>query len=384
MERSFSSLAVCYAFLASLAAMLLIYARIELQANPPDWSNLVGSLSHESGWSHALNGAQLAAAARSALFTLRDRMHTSWLFFAVFGAVWLGCLLWMEMERRRRRIDFSRREAWWIVGYTLLVFAMAVLYGLGTNGILARRLPNIVPVADFVAVAFVLTLPLAAWSWLGVLEEEQEEEEHADYRKYLRDSPEPGRRGFLGLDDDATNARLMESLSRIEVKPVELSPAMQAFHPETPSEQSRPGAIRVMETTEAPPPPSPAPEIAPPVASAAVEAAAPSVPNTSVPGGTGIEAFRHQLAAMNGSWQRIEAIRNEIDKWFEVRRSQATAHFDSHPGMRAPAIEKTLFDNFPNDKLAAIDAEWAAIHNAVIEISRWFGDVPPLDQSKSK
>jgi hypothetical protein len=132
-------------FLASLAALLLIYARLELQASPPDWSNLIGGLIHGSNSIHSVKGAQLLAGARSSLFALRDRMHTTWLFLAVFATVWFGCLLWMQIERHRRRIDFTRREAFWIEGFTVLMFAMAVLYGLGTNGILARRLPGIIP-----------------------------------------------------------------------------------------------------------------------------------------------------------------------------------------------------------------------------------------------
>ncbi len=403
LEKNFSSLAVCYAFLASLAALLLIYARLELRASPPDWSNLIGSVLHGSSSIHSVKGAQIFASLRSALFALRDRMHTTWLFLVVFAAVWLGCLLWMQIERHRRGLNFSRREGWWIVGFTLLVFGVAVLYGVGTNGILAHRSPGIVPVSDFLAVGFILCVPLAAWSWLDRLQEDQEAAE------FDEDSSVGGRsRGFLGLDDEVTNARLVESLSRVEIKPVDLLPAVQAFHPEAPGENAQAAATLLIETAEAV---VPARESTPPVAittpvasvtpAASISPVAPvapmtPAPTTSVepvitpvpaasvqPAETGIQAFRHHLAAMNDGLRRIEAIRGEIDEWFELRRREALAHLDMHPAMRTSAIEKALFDNFPNEKLAAVDAQWTEIRSAAFEINRWFGELPS-DQSKIK
>lgn len=389
LEKSFSSLAVCYAFLASLAALLLIYVRVELQANPPDWSNFIGGLIHGSTSIRAIKGAQLLAGAQSALSALRDRMHTTWLFFAVFAAFWLACLIWMQIERHRRGIDFTRREAYWTVGFSIAVFALAVLYGLGTNGILARRFPGIVPVADIVALGILLALPLAAWSRLG---RSQQEQEDADL--YGGD-PAPGRsRGFLGLDEDTTNARLAESLSRIEVKPVDMLPAVHAFHPETPSEPADIGTNRPIQSTVTPTAvqnPEVSPSVAATTTSASVTPAPVATPAPIVaplseiaaqPAGVGIQGFRHHLAAMNQSWQRIEVIRGEIDNWFELQRREAIAHLDSHPGMRTSALEKSLFQNFPSEKLAAVDAEWVQIRKSAFEISRWFGEVPAPDQER--
>jgi len=195
---------VCYAFLASLAALLLIYVRLELQANPPDWSNLIGGLVHGSISLHTVNGAQILDGARSALVSLRERMHTTWLFLVVFAVVWLACLVWMEVERRRRGLRFTGGEGFWIFGFTVAVSAVAVLYGLGTNGILARRFPGVIPVSDVVALGFILALPLAVWVRLDRLQEQEEDAE-------LDEEPQAaGRsRGFLGLNDDATNARLV-------------------------------------------------------------------------------------------------------------------------------------------------------------------------------
>ena len=379
LERSFSSLAACYAFLASLAALLLLYARLELQTSPPDWSNLIGGLLHPSGSINSVRGAQLLAGARSALIALRDRMHTTWLFLAVFAAVWLGCLLWMQLERHRRGIDFSRREGWWIFGFTCLVFAIAVLYGQGTNSILAQRFPGMIPVSDTVAIAFVLALPLAAWSWLDRLQEDQEAYE------FGYESPAGRSPGFLGLEDDVTNARLVESLSRLEVKPVDLLPAVQAFHPDAASEHTEAATTRLIEAAETPAAAS-VPESVPSSITASTEPAVAPVSTSaaSSAGGAGIEGFRHHLAAMNQSWQRIEAIRSEIDEWFELRRREAHSRLEFHPGMRTSALEKSLLQNFPNDKLAAVDAEWAEIRNAALEINRWFSEVPAPSPSQSK
>jgi hypothetical protein len=378
LEKSFSSLAACYVFLASLAALLLIYARLELQAFPPDWSNLIGGLIHGSNPIHSVTAAQLLAGAQSSLFALRDRMHTSWLFLAVFAAVWVGCLLWMQIERHRRQIDFSRREALWIVGFTVLVCAIAVLYGLGTNGILAHRYPRIISLSDVVAAAFILALPLFAWSRLGRLQEEQEEEE------FEREGPPPGRRGFLGLNDDATNAGLGESPSRREVKPVagwvlnksgDLLPASQVFHPEVPGENGKAAVTRSIESAERSTAVAERPTAvsAPPLTKTAVEPTGIPVFDTArKPAEMDIDDFRRYLAAMNQSWSRIETIRGEIDEWFEVRRQDAVAHLGAHPGMRAKAVEKNLLNSFPNEKLAAADAEWAEIRKAALEINRWF------------
>jgi hypothetical protein len=373
LERSFSSLAVCYAFLASLAAMLLIYARLELQASPPDWSNLIGGLIHGSNPIHSVKAAQLLSGTRSALFALREQMHTTWLFFAVFAVVWLGCLGSMQIERYRRRIEFSRRQAWWILCFTVLLFALAALYGLGTNGILAQRFPGIVSLSDFVALGVVLALPLAAWSQLERLQEEQEEAE------FERESPAGERpRGYLGLNDEVTDARLAESLSRLEVKP------LNTYRPQAPSEQARAAATQLIESAEAPAT-VPAEATAPPSVATATAPEIGPVPDEAMKAaGTGLEGFSHHLAAMNDSWHRIEAIRSEIGDWFETRRRKAIAHLDMHPGMRTSAVEKALVENFPNEKLAAIDSEWAQIRKAAMAINRWLDEIPDPGQSKSK
>jgi len=363
MDRRFSSLAGCYALFAALAASLLVYAHLALQTRSSYWLG-------ESALPHDSRGAQLIASVSSAAVTLRERMHTTWLFFAVFGAVWIACLLWMQIERRRQRLNFTLREAYWMGWVTLSVFSAAVLYGLGTNGILTRRFPGIVPVSDVAALAFMLALPVVAWSHLRGQEEEVPNDPE--------DTSLPRRSsGFLGLSDDEMNDRLVERLEiRPEVRPVDLLPAVQIFHPELAGEHARASASRLIESAElpAPPPPSNMEPTQTPMTPITVA--------TDMPATKGIDAFRNHLSVLNSSWQRIETIRGEIDDWFEQRRRQAIAHLETHPGMRSSSLTTGLFQDFPNEKLTAVDAEWAEIRSAALEISRWFGDVPASEAGK--
>lgn len=377
MDRRFSSLAGCYALFAALAASFLVYAHLALQARAPDWLN-------EPVLPHDFHAAQIFASIRGAAAALREGMHTTWLFFAVFAAVWLACLLWMQIERRRRQLTFSRQEAIWAGWISLLVLSLAVLYGLGTNGILARRTPAIVNVSDVIALGFMLALPVIAWSRLRG--QEGDFPEDSGETASLRRSS-----GFLGLSDEESNARLAESLSRLEVRPelrpVDLLPAVQIFNPERSAEHTKMAANRLIESAELPAPPPSGPQPSNPQLSSPAPSSPDSSPSAIVPiaaaadepAAKGIDAFRNHLAAMNGSWQRIENIRAEIDDWFEQRRRQAIAHLDTHPGMRSPALASELFQDFPNEKLVAVDAQWAGIRTAALEISRWFGDLPAPD-----
>ncbi len=131
---------------------------------------------------------------------------------------------------------------------SLAVFSAAVLYGLGTNGLFPQRLPQLVTASDIAALAFMLALPLIAWSRL-----------HRRQREVLDDTVEsvlPRRSsGFLGLDDDESNVRLAENFSlrevRPEIRPVDLLPAVQIFQ-ERPAEQARVAADRLIESAELP------------------------------------------------------------------------------------------------------------------------------------
>lgn len=274
---------------------------------------------------------------------------------------------------------------------SLSVFSAAVLYGLGTNGLLARRFPKAVPVSDMLAMGFMLALPAVAWSRL-YRQQEGRATEGSDER-----TPSHRNFGILGLNDGEPVARLIENFDRREVVPVE--PAAQNFHPEHSGEHPNTAPMkalpieaisieanpieatqdRLIETAELLVP-SQLPMASPPIeASAPLLDIAPAAPEA--PATNGINGFREHLSVLNGSWQRIETIREEIDQWFEQRRRQALVHLETHPGMRASGLAMDLFQDFPNDKLAAVDAQWGEIRRAALEISRWFGDIPQTDRA---
>ena len=260
---------------------------------------------------------------------------------------------------------------------SLAVFSVALLYGLGTNGIFPQRFPQLVTASDIAALAFLLALPLVAWSRLR----RQQAEIQADSGESL-----PRRNsGFLGLDDDESSARLAETLSlrevRPEVRPVDLLPAVQVLQ-ERPGEHARPAPDLLIQSAELPIPAEP-PAAETIVAVAPVtDIALPASDEADKPAAKGIDGFRRHLSSMNSSWQNIEGIRGEIDDWFEQRRRQAIAHLDTHPGMRSPTLAQDIFQDFPNDKLSAVDAEWAEIRTAALEISRWFGDLPAPERNR--
>ncbi|HTA85214.1 MAG TPA: hypothetical protein VK729_03025 [Silvibacterium sp.] len=320
-------------------------------------------------------------------------MHTTWFFFCVFTAVWLTSLLWMWIERRRRQLSFSQQEAYWMGWISLSVFSAAVLYGLGTNGLLVRRFPKAVPVSDMLAMGFMLALPAVAWSRL-FRQQEGGATGGSDER-----TPSHRNFGILGLNDGEPVARSIEHFDRLEVVPVDLLPAAQIFHPEQTGEHPNTAPMKAIPieaiTIEANPieatqdrlietaellVPSQLPIASPPMeASAPLPETVPVAPEA--PATKGIDGFREHLSVLNGSWQRIETIREEIDEWFEQRRRLALAHLETHPGVRSSGLAMDLFQDFPNDKLAAVDAQWGEIRRAALEISRWFGDIPQTDRA---
>jgi len=390
-ERDFSSLAGCYALLASLAAFFLIYAHVVFLSNSPDWWGLILSSfsSHAPRWRPWLDSFLAAACA------FRERMHFTWFFLGVFAAVWLACLIWMQIERSRRHLGFNRQEAFWMGWMTFAVFVAAMLYGLGTNGMFPQRFPQIVTISDVVALGLMLALPVIVWSRLRHQQEEVVDES-GETALPRRSS------GFLGLNDDEVDARLAENLSllevRPEVRPVDLLPAVQIFHSDRPGEQVKAAADKLIESAESPVTAMPISTSLPAVAEPAFPqpvivdepvkatpselAPAPAAHTSAEPASQGIDRFRIHLATLNNSWQNIETIRGEIDEWFEIRRQQAIAHLDKHPGLRTSTVAHDIFRDFPSDKLAAVDTEWAQIRTATLEITRWFEDTPAPDSGR--
>ncbi len=84
LEREYSSLAGCYALLASLVVLFLLYIRVAFLSDAPDLSSLIfRPLSdHAPRWHLWLDFA------RDAVSVFRERMHTTWLFFGVESEHW--------------------------------------------------------------------------------------------------------------------------------------------------------------------------------------------------------------------------------------------------------------------------------------------------------
>jgi hypothetical protein len=369
MERRYLSLASCYALFAALAVLLLIYAHSAMAhlvwPSSAEWSGVLSLSGHDSLRSslsvHSFAGSPLIADLKISAVVLRNRMHTTWLFFGVFAAVWITTLAWMLFEMHRRELSVGRSEGWWIAWVTLSVFAVAVLYGLGTNGLLPRKFPIAVTISDVLAAAFILALPILAWR--RVRRQQLAQEEEFDQRS----KPSTRAHGLLGLNDDESEKRLIESLAARKVVPVDLLPAVQLFHSNSPSEHTKATMNQLIESAEMPAVTQPqSTDATPLLAAPAVVEAAPS----------GIASFRENLAVLNASWQQIEKTGQELDQWFDQQRQQAIAHLETHPGLRGPGSPVNLSRDFPQEKLAAVDAEWATIRKAALEIARWFGDIP--------
>jgi len=381
-------------------------------AHPPHWASPAVRFVTGSPAGHTVQPRHVFATIQIAALYLRERMHTTWLFCGVFAAVWLACLLWMHFGRRGRGLAFDRQEALWIGGSTLLVFFVAALYGLGTKGVIPQRIPALVPVSDAFAIGFMLALPVITLSRIRRRHEEEIEAE------FLQESSDLSARSLarLGLSDDQTILPLAESPSRLdvrlearrdvrpdEIKPMDLFPSVQTSDPD---EHANATGKRVVEDIEMPVPldsavpilmTSPALEMMPqaPNAGTPAEREPDSIvspePEPSSPAGMpvahagasqaarGMNGFHHDLSTLYQSWQRIETMRGEIDEWFEKRRQLAVAHIGTPPAVRNSGLARGLVQDFPDEKVVAIEAEWAEIRSVALEISRSVGDVPAPD-----
>jgi hypothetical protein len=374
MERRFSSLAGCYALLAALAALFLVYAHLAFLPSPSGSSIQIGSLVsrlQELIFDHPFHASRAFSGALAAASALRERMHTTWLFFGVFAAVWLISLLWMLIERRRLGFGFNLREAYWMGWISLSVFSVAVLYGVGTNGLLTQRFPEVVAISDLLAIGFMLSLPVLAWSQLHRAGPPESEDEVAVLPRRNR--------GILGLSDNEAGAHLMENFSRLKVVQVEPLPSVQIFHPEVADEHTKVTVDRLIERAELPTmsQASGVQSLPPLIEERSLPAPQPAPQNAAT---KGVEHFRDNLTTLNISWRRIETIGAEIEQWFDQQRRQAIAHLEMPPGLRGPELSLNLSRDFPGEKLAAVDIEWAEIRRAALEISRWFGDAPARDR----
>jgi hypothetical protein len=365
--------------LAILAIVLLV------AASPASGSQGVAAMQFRKGSTEVqdLHSSQMLNSVRVSVGTLRGRMHNTWLFFYVFVAAWTIVLVWGLIEGKRLNLEVGRPEVHWMGWMSLSVISTAILYGMGTNGILARRYPRSVGISDALAIGFVLALPVFAW---GRLHRKREEELEGEDPAVLH------RRMFttLQLDRGDSYPPAPVPLSGSAIREPKMDIVAQAFEvtPRVMTMVTMDGVIEPAGVPEFRRPslmqeniPEQVKEGAPMSFEPASVQPAPvlSVPPQSAPARSashGAPAFRDQLRVLNESWARIEQSGKEIEQWFDQQRQQAIAHLERHPGVRGAEAQAELSRNFLNEKLAAVDAEWAAIRKAALEISQWFGDAP--------
>lgn len=370
-ENLVLSRSVCYALLGALAIALLFLANGAPGGHI--WS--FAQLEQGSFGSQGFHFAQLLTSVRVSAELLREQLHNTWLFLYVFLGVWGIVLTWGLLERRRLKLRVGRREVYWMGWMSLSVISTALLYGLGTNGLLARRYPRAVPVSDALAIGFVLALPVFAWNRLQRRRDEDDDaEEIAPRRAY----------STLRLNEDDRSLRPRASFQDHLRRPVQEEFTLQSFQT-SPADAGSIAAIdRLTETAPSPTLSQFASSrelpVAPSVSAAPFELAAPTSPAASAaPAAPSAENFREYLRVLNESWERIERTGKEIEHWFDQQRLEVLSRLEKHPGVRGAAAPAPPSTDFLNEKLAAVDAEWAAIRRAALEISRWFGDVPPAN-----
>lgn len=333
------------------------------------------------------DGGQVLFRAGASVQGLRQRMHDTWLFFYVFLTVWVVVLAWGLMERNRLKLSLGRSEVYWMGWMSLSVVTSAILYGMGTNGLLARRYPRAVGISDALAIGFVLALPVFAWSRLHreKVEEEPDGEDPAVLHRRLFTT--------LHLDLGEPIVPLNVAARTAPAREPQMDVVAQAFAPmptrtavvtidgvieatRTPQEEKKPtlGQAILRQEGAAQPMNHDLPPL--PVSQPTSSASTLAVPEHSPEQPSGTLAFREQLRVLNESWARIEERGKEIEGWFDHQRQQAIARLERHPGVRQTDAPAEMSRDFLNEKLAAVDAEWAAIRKAAHEISQWFGDVP--------
>lgn len=249
---------------------------------------------------------------------------------------------------------------------SLSVFSTAILYGMGTNGIMARRFPKAAPAADALAIGFVLALPVIAWARLQRQREEQDE---------IEEQPSPYRRvhSSLGLFDNESSSRLLEKPEVRGVAVGENPFGLKLVPAEPPSMLAITTTDRLIKSAEMPA-----------LANSQETVNRSNNMDTRIHAGAataaaeekGIDGFRDYLNALNQSWATIEGTGREIEQWFDQQRQTAMTHLEKHPGIRGQQAPLNLSGDFLNERVKAVDAEWEKIRRSALEICRWFGDIP--------
>jgi len=294
---------------------------------------------------------------------LRVEMHNTWLFLGAFGALCLAGLLWVMAEKWQQGTKWNQKEIIQIAGFEAALGVSAILYGLGTNGVLARKFAKSVTVTDVLSIGVALAVPVILWSLWRPRKSQASKPDVNDAASALASS------SILGLQE-YSSARLIHRVP----KPTKIIEANAGYVPRPtsqpakwleqafPQQQSEPAdetaknEVAILETTgnivhiDAEP--------------ATAESAAQE--RATIP----VATFREQLTALNASWQRIEETGKEVEDWFLDQQKRLLAHLER----RAGQLQDTPIDysrDFIEQKIQRVDAEWSLIHRIVREMNYW-------------
>ncbi len=323
---------------------------------------------------------------------LRMQMHNTWLFLAAFGTLGVASILWVAAEKWQQGSKWNRRDALWMLGFISLLGGSAILYGLGTNGALARKFARSGTFADVLGIGLIIAVPIILWlRWRRRdLKSSQDDDEG------LISSPDFPR-SVLGLQDTSAEANHHVAKTKrfhiadtfAVVKPPVSQPA--EWLEGTFREQSaltkkltrneavimedrdflNIGAQSLISQERAGQPLTAQPFADQLPVERTFTSQMAALPTRTqdkemLPPAT----FREQLFALNASWQRIEETGKEVEDWFQHQQKRVLAHLERHPGKdRERQIE--LSRDFLDRRMEKVDAEWAAIHRTIREINRW-------------
>lgn len=318
---------------------------------------------------------------------LRIQLHTTWLFLAAFAALGMAGLLWVMAEKWQQKSKWKRQEVYWMAGFGTVLCSSAILYGIGTNGVMPRKFAASVTISDVLGVGLVLAVPVLLWSRWRKLEVETDGLKHEKERPGSRYS-----RSLLGLEEGPSSAPLIEhapqppptaftpDASRVMAEPaIELLQAPLSAQLESPesnfsdqSEQTsaQSGHIVTLAAEET------GGMEAMSIVGAASDTTAQEVAqqeNDPVPAA----GFRERLAALNTSWQKIEETGKEVEEWFRWQQERVVAHLERNAGKQAQPLPFDFSRDFLEQKMRRVDEEWIMIHQAVREMNLWLESSSP-------
>jgi len=355
---------------------------------------------------------------------LRLQMHTTVLYVGVFGALGLAGLMWVYAEKWQNESEWNRQDVIWMISFGALLACSAILYRVGANSVLTRKLAVAGTMADVFGVGVALSVPVILWfRWHKPNQQRSRSSEDDSLSSFQYSRTILGLQDYSPLPAPQPAPPLAPSIQPV-AEPVIIPPATAVMQPpptqpaewlvrtfhqqsEPAKEQTRnevtvmenmnilsinPQSVPVTSQQETTSPvtsqpfaahqPQPEPVMAQsftpePVAATQPLPMQPAAyqPTTGQPSGqertSGPSAtFRDQLFALNNSWQRIESTGKEVEDWFQRQQKLVMAHME-RPVVKSHDNHMDLSRDFLEQRMDRVDAEWAAIHQTVRELYRW-------------